>query len=381
MTTDVIVIGAGPAGAAAARRLAQQGLSVLILERYALPRYKPCGGGLTRNVLQRLDFDLAPVVEARVNRVALSYDSAAPITRASAEPAVTMVMRDRFDAFLTEKAVEAGAQLQDGAHVESVEPDADGVTVRTKSDTHRARFVVGADGANGITARAAGLMARRHDGAALEAEMQVSSDVLERWHDALLFDFGGIPWGYAWIFPKAEHLSIGVGTYYPGGHVKLRDYLDRFIRKQPDLRGPMTIKGHRIPLGGTLECLHAGRIALAGDAAATVDPFVGEGISHAIHSGQIAADEIAAAARRGDADLSGHTRRVNAEIHRGFRVARLLTHVYYRWPQQCFDLFVPYDGLFDKTLSIFEGTGGYGHLLAHVVASAPRLAFRALWKR
>ena len=106
-----------------------------------------------------------------------------------------------------EQAVAAGAELRTGINVERVEQEESGVTVRTATESLRARYVVGADGANGTTAKSLGLMARRHNGVALEGEIQVSSAALEKWRGKMLFDYGGIPWGYSWIFPKAEQTS------------------------------------------------------------------------------------------------------------------------------------------------------------------------------
>jgi flavin-dependent dehydrogenase len=287
-------------------------------------------------------------------------------------------MRDRFDYLLAQKAVEAGAQLEDGVKVETVSQQADGVTVETKRDTYRSRFVVGADGATGITARSVGLMARRHDGAAIEGEIQVSSHALEKWHDALLLDFGGIPWGYAWIFPKGEHLSIGIGTWNADSKLKLRDYLDRFVAKQPDLRGPMTTKGHLVPLGGKLDRFDSGRVLIAGDAAATADPFTGEGISHAIQSGIIAAEEIGAASRKQSADLSAYTKRLNREVNADFRYARVATNIFYRWPRRSFSAFIEDSMMLDPATGVIEGRLRYRDLLLNTLRSSPRIVWHKL---
>jgi len=377
---DAIVIGAGPAGATAARRLAQQNLRVLILEKFKLPRYKPCGGGLTSKALGYLDFDISSTLEDSSRDVLFSYDSGPAIARTFAHTVVWLVMRDKFDFLLVQQAVAAGAELRTGIVVEQVEADESGVTVRTKQESLHAHFVIGADGANGITAKSVGLMAKRHNAVALEGEIQVSSAAQAKWRGKLLFDFGGIPWGYAWIFPKAEHLSIGVGSWYPSGSIKPREYLARFIERQPDLRehGELLIKGHVVPLGGRMDRFHRGRVLLAGDAAATADPFFGEGISFAIRSGQIAAEEIIRAVPDGAIDLAGHTRRINQEMNADFRFGRLATHVFYRWPRFSFQTYVKGGELVEDVVHVIEGKASYRSLVVRALARAPQLIGKTL---
>ncbi len=383
MMYDVIVIGTGPAGASAARQLAKQNLNVLILEKFKLPRYKPCGGGLTAKVMPMLDFDITPALEDQARAVVFSYDSGPEVHQQLPRVAVWLVMRDKFDYLLTQRAVEAGAQLRDQVTVENVEQDGDGVSVQTKSETFRARYLVAADGANGITAKSVGLMAKRHDGVALEGEIQVSSAALEKWRGKVLFDFGCVPWGYAWIFPKAEHLSIGVGTWYATKHIKLRDYLARFVERQPDLRehGQMQIKGQRVPLGGRFDQFHRGRVALIGDAAATADPFFGEGISFAIHSGLVIAQEIGSAIQNGSTDLSHYTQRINHDVNADFRYARLATHIFYRWPRWSFKVFIQSGGLLNNALSIVEGQSGYRQLVWKTFTRTPQFAWNTIRMR
>ena len=380
MNYDVAVIGAGPAGATAARKLAQQNLRVVLLEKFKLPRYKPCGGGLTIKAMKLLDFDISATLEDTSREVLFSFDSGPTLQYLRPETVVWLVMRDKFDYLLTQQAVAAGAELRTSFNVERVEQDESGVTLRTATESLRARFVVGADGANGTTAKSLGLMAQRHNGVALEGEIQVSPAAQEKWRGKMLFDFGGIPWGYSWIFPKAEHLSIGVGAWYHTGAVKPREYLARFIARQPDLRehGNLLIKGHVLPLGGRIDRFDQGRGVVAGDAAATADPFFGEGISFAIRSGQLAAEEIAAALARGDGDLRRYTQRVNAEMNDDFRYARLATHIFYRWPRFSYRTLVQGHVLSDDMIRVVEGKDTYKHLMLKAVQSAPKLLWNML---
>ncbi len=117
---DVAVVGAGPAGATAARELARAGHTVLLLERQRIPRYKTCAGGVTVRAAKLLDFDISSVVERVVHGGRISYKLQRPIERRYPEPVCYMVMRDRFDGFLARKAGEAGAHLAEGVRVASV---------------------------------------------------------------------------------------------------------------------------------------------------------------------------------------------------------------------------------------------------------------------
>jgi geranylgeranyl reductase family protein len=338
---DVIVVGTGPAGSAAAYGLAKAGLRVLLLEKEKIPRYKPCGGGLTEKVRAALDFDFASTIEDTISQVSVAYG----VERVRIPSSTAWcVMRDKFDALLAERAASAGAKLRDASPVTQITFGDGGASVSTRGETLRAAFVVGADGVNGIVRRAAGFPAHRRMAVALEAEMDAPSGVLAEWRGALHLDFGAIPWGYAWIFPKAEHLSVGIGALMRPGHtLDLREALARYVRSEPSLRGAqeMFSQGHRVPLGGQFAKYHAARAALVGDAAGLVDPFAAEGIYYAIRSGQIAAEEIARAFRRGDGstalttgfDLSAYTLRINAEINSDFRYAWGLMQLFYHWPR------------------------------------------------
>lgn len=248
-------------------------MRVLLLEKEKIPRYKPCGGGLTAKVRATLDFDFAPTIEDIITQVSLACG--AERMRIPTD-AAWCVMRDQFDALLAERAARAGAELRDAQPVTQVEFDDGGASVFARGEILRAAFVVGADGANSIVRRAAGFPPHARMAAALEAEMETPSAALAEWRGTLHLDFGAIPWGYAWIFPKAEHLSVGIGTLVrPKNGLDLRAALARYVGAEPSLRGvrEMLARGHRVPLGGQFARAHAPRAVLVGDAAGLIDPF------------------------------------------------------------------------------------------------------------
>ncbi len=367
---DVIVVGAGPGGASAAYDLARAGLRVLLLEKAALPRYKPCGGGLTSKVFGALDFDFSPTIESTISRISAGYGRERTRVEVQA-PVAWCVMRDRFDLLLVERAVRAGAELRAAQPVTAVEFGEAGATILAGSEALHAAFVVGADGVNGIVRRAAGFPAHTRLAVALEAEMDAPPAALEAWRDMLHADFGAIGWGYAWIFPKADHLSIGIGDLVRRGtKTDLRAALARYIASEPSLRDARErlTRGHRLPLGGKFARYHAPRAVLVGDAAGLVDPFSAEGIYYAIRSGQMAAQELTAAFASGDFDLSRYTRRINAEINADFRYAWWFSQVFYHLPHLAYRLCARSASIRGAAVSVLTGHATYRQL----ALAAPR---------
>src|SRR5690242_21465125 len=121
---DVAIIGGGPAGSTAAYHLATAGASVLLLDKAAFPRDKPCGGGVTGRAARQLPFSIAPVVEDVVDRMECGLRYGNHVTRRAGTPLAYMTQRRRLDHFLLQKAAEAGAEVREGETADARELDA-----------------------------------------------------------------------------------------------------------------------------------------------------------------------------------------------------------------------------------------------------------------
>ena len=279
---DAIVVGAGPAGSTAAHRLAAAGASVLLLDRARFPRDKPCGGGLTGRAVRQLPCPVDPVVEDEVTRVRLRAGYRGGYERRSDRPLVLLTQRSRLDAFLAERAAAGGADFRDGVRVDEVE----GTTVRMNGRRATGEVVLGADGANGVVARSLGLANEIEHGVALEGNAPYDP----AYRGTMLLEFGVVPGGYGWLFPKAEHVNVGVGGWAREGP-RLRDHLRRLCDAYGLDPARLTgVRGHRLPMRRPEAVLARGRAALIGDAAGLVDPFSGDGIYEALLSARLAAD-------------------------------------------------------------------------------------------
>ena len=227
---DAIVVGAGPAGSTAAYRLAAAGASVLLLDRATFPRDKPCGGGITGRAARLLPFAIDPVVEDVVSAVELRLSFGRTFERSGGEPLAYMTQRRRLDHFLVEKAAGAGAEFRDGVRVTGVEAGPDGVVVSAGFERLAAQTVVGADGVNGMSAKALGLGGNRTVGVAVEGNVPHGLVDPERYRGRLVIELGTVPGGYGWIFPKGDHLNVGVGGWEQEAG-RLRTLLLRFCRE------------------------------------------------------------------------------------------------------------------------------------------------------
>lgn len=308
---DLIIVGAGPAGTAAARVAAQQGLKTLLLEKEKIPRNKLCGGGVTPKVLRLLDFNLpTDLIECSVRSVRLhvgedchNFETDRTLTY--------MTSRAPFDAFLAEKAVEAGAELKDASRVRSVNVTESYAEVNIHDGSFRSHMIIGADGTAGLVAAGAQLYSHWSPDQvsyAIESEIPVGEGIVQEFiQSSGYFDlfFGASPAGYGWIFPKRDHLTVGVGCTLR----KLRDgrgLFEAFVKSLPGLSEHHVPRpqAHLIPLGGAARVPTVGRrVLLAGDSAGFADPFFGEGIYFAILSGQIAGEVVKRACNLGKFDV------------------------------------------------------------------------------
>ncbi|HSE83875.1 MAG TPA: geranylgeranyl reductase family protein, partial [Thermodesulfobacteriota bacterium] len=213
---DVIVVGSGPAGGMCAYELSKEGLSVLVIEKEKLPRYKVCAGGLTKKAVDIIPEDFRHIVENQTYNIRTTLNYKYEFSKTTNFPIVTMVTRDKFDYFLIQKSVEKGACLLDRTGVISVEELSDHVLIRTKRGNFKSKVIVGADGVTSCVARHLGLRRQKKLGVAVEGELFPSNERnLSRYDSSLHLDFHVVPKGYGWIFPKRTHLSVGVYTTLP----------------------------------------------------------------------------------------------------------------------------------------------------------------------
>ncbi|MFL5958648.1 MAG: geranylgeranyl reductase family protein [Gaiellaceae bacterium] len=269
---DVAIVGAGPAGSTAAYRLATAGVRVLLLDKATFPRDKPCGGGVTGRAARLLPFSIEPVVEDVVDRLECGLRYRHRFTRHARGPLAYMTQRRRLDHFLLEKAAEAGAEVRVGEPADARELDA--------------RIVIGADGCNGSSAKQLGLAGGVVHGIALEANYPHDP----RFAGAMVLEIAVVRGGYGWVFPKGDHVNVGVGGNGEEGP-RLRAELRRMCEMYAiDPRAASDTRGYRLPLRLPGTRLARGTTAVIGDAAGLVDPFSGDGMYEAFLSAQLVAE-------------------------------------------------------------------------------------------
>jgi flavin-dependent dehydrogenase len=432
----ILIVGAGPAGATAARALAKADVPVRLLDRSAFPRNKPCGGGISMRALARfpyLERELSRIATHAVSRLYLEGpdDDGGSAIIESRTPAALMIRRVEFDALLVSLAQDAGAELIGGAEVVQAREHRDRVELITRDGRQfGASIVIAADGVHSVVARRLGL----RDGWSAES---VALDMMEETPRAMLRDvdpstlwvaYGyqprGIadcglriaersainpqsirnpqsatrnvsaPEGYAYIFPKRDHVNVGIGyvlSHYRE-HVDAAPYAlqrgfvthlrDRGIVEGNSVRANFT--PFFIPIGGPMRRPGRGRVLLAGDAAGFVNGFTAEGIYYAMVSGELAARSVmntgGSPASLADAYRRACDHEIGAELRDSVAIRRFL----FADRRRIADVIdgAQRESAITRLILDFAGGGrSYRSLRHQVLGRSPLLAGRLIWER
>ena len=276
---DVIVVGCGPAGIAAAKVLEKSNLSFCIIEKSKFPRFKLCGGGLTnksQKILKKLYIKLDTLDSFDCQKVKIvAKDISKEI---ELENKIIMVDRSEFD-YNNFKQINP-EHLFTEENITSISEN----TLTTNKDSYEFKYIIFADGVNGYSKK----LIKSHDFA-----FCIECDVDEKTTETI-FDFEAVKDGYCWIFPKKKKTTIGLMS----SNKKTPDYLKLlcdFAKKNNFTIDKTNIKGYHIPIFSKetyKKSVIDDKYILVGDAASLVDPVTGEGIYYALVSGMYAAQSI-----------------------------------------------------------------------------------------
>jgi flavin-dependent dehydrogenase len=427
----VLVVGAGPAGATAARVLAGAGVPVRLLDRSVFPRNKPCGGGISMRLLARFPFlerELSRIATHTVSRLHLEGPDGDSAVIDACRPAALMVRRVEFDALLVSLAEAAGAQVIGGADVVQASEDPDRVTLTTREGRRfEAPIVIAADGVHSVVARRLGLN-RGWNASAVALDMmeetpraalrdvdpsavwvaygyEPKTETAENAKNAEQNDLfarsavsavkrGPAPEGYAYIFPKRDHVNIGIG--YVLSHYRetaraapydLQRGLVARLRERGLVAGDSVRENFTpfiIPVGGPLREPGRGRVLLAGDAGGFVNGFTAEGIYYAMVSGDLAARAVLRTAGDPSATARHYGRACDYEIGAELRDSVAIQHFLFADRRRIARVIggALHEMAMTRLIVDFvAGGGSYRALRRRLLARSPRLTGRLMWER
>ena len=377
-SSDVVVIGAGAAGAAAAFHLSQSGHRVTLLERDARQqagpqdpgcgRIKPCGGGMAASVQQWFPFSLSPAVDEVIERVEFSWCLTDPVVAELPGSApFWIVRRERLDALLISQAIDNGAELCSGFEVTDLRREPQGLWQVSSADgrSHEARAVVIADGSGSPWPARLGLgPAHLHLASTTSVRLEGRGALRQ---GSARFEFGLVHHGFAWAFPMGDGVNVGVGTFI-GRHGSDSDAIlsqllpdlgfaaDAGLRQQAELR---VWNGH--------QPLHGDGLVAVGDAASLCDPFLAEGLRPALMSGCEAAANLDRWLRGEQKDLTTYSQTMRERWGDSMAWGRRIAQVFYRFPKVGYQLGIKRPTAPQRIAQILSGDMGYGDIAQRVI--------------
>jgi len=317
MNYDVVIVGAGPAGATAAKFFAEKGEKVLLIDKSSFPRDKPCGGGLSVRTLKKFNYISKDLIASysftgSIHSSSLKYQ----VRLHKDEPIAAFVLRKDFDDGLRQLAIDRGTTFMEGKTATDVHILPEKVKIKLNNGEYiESQLVIGADGIWSTIAKKSGLShLYHHTGRCLFQEFPLTSSLLDDYFtEKRIFHFHlrfmGII-GYGWVFPKKDSVNIGIGEIKPSASrttnkPNLKECYEKYIHllKESKIIPPTInigkIQGGILPLT-PLKKTFTDRVILCGDAAGLMNPLTGDGIDYAMSSGKIAAEVCTEALEAGD---------------------------------------------------------------------------------
>lgn len=327
--TDCLVIGAGPAGSIAARQLAQQGITVTLLEQTDLAQRPHRAAGLSPGVRTWVALPWDEIIASQVSTVGFTWQQSDPVTtRLETEP-MWMVDRAQFDPFLLNQAVAAGAQFEPQTTVTGLTQHQGQWQVQTERGTWSAPYLIAADGATGNCRQWLGFNPLKTSWAVTAWQPGTPPHP-----DRAQFDFGTLKNGFIWSF------STTVGTSLNGAIMTGKARAHQILEVLQRYHGEEALQttAHAIAIWSGQQRLHTQNALLAGDCAGLADPLLVEGLRPAILSGVRAADAIAAALNGRETALAEYSDVIQAEWGSDMVWAQRLAGIFYQFPKLAYTL-------------------------------------------
>jgi geranylgeranyl reductase family protein len=364
---EVIVVGAGPAGAAAAFHLARRGRRVLLLEAQRQGRSKPCGGGMAASVQRWFPFDLAPAVDQVIRRVRFTWCLEDPvIAELPGDAPFWIVRRSRLDAYLAGQAVGAGCDLRCDSRVERIERGSDGLweVAVEGGGVLRSAAVVIADGSSSPFAAPLGLgPPRPRFAATVSVDVEAEPDP----PDMARFEFGLVHHGFCWVFPRRGGYSIGVGTFIGQQEADTAAVLAALLPSLGLPAGAGERHQGRLRLWNGHHPLHGPGVVVVGDAASLCDPFLAEGLRPSLLSGCEAATALDRWLAGEQGALEHYSLRMRQQWGDSMAWGKRIAQVFYRVPRVGYQLGVKRPTAPQRIAQILSGEMGYGEIAQRVI--------------
>jgi len=366
-SADAIVVGAGPAGAAAAFHLASSGRRVILLEQQERPgQANPCGGGMAASVQRWFPFDLSPAVDQVIRRVRFTWALEDPVGAELPGDAPFWIVRRRvLDPYLAAKAEEAGAELRCASSAEAIGKEAGLWQVRLAGgETLRAPGLVVADGSG---SRHAGALGLGPSSPRFASTMSVEVDGPLTEADTARFDFGLVHHGFCWAFPRQGGTSIGVGTFIGQQPADADAVLAALL---PSLGLPPDAgqrRSGRLRVWNGHHPLHGDGVVVAGDAASLCDPFLAEGLRPALMSGSRAGQALAGWLGGDGQALAGYSATMRHDWGDSMAWGKRIAQVFYRVPKVGYQLGIKRPTAPQRIAQILSGEMGYGDIAQRVI--------------